>query len=79
MIVARPHIAAMSPYALAELNAPAGKRLVSLSQNESLRAPSPLAIKASAEALEGTQLYPDPDWTALRAALSERHKYQLAG
>lgn len=79
MIVTRPHIAAMSPYALAELNAPAGKRLVSLSQNESLRAPSPLAIKAAAEALAGAQLYPDPDWSALRAALSERHKISAGG
>ena len=59
------HVSAMSPYALAELNPPAGKRLVSLSQNESLRAPSPLAVKAAAGVLEAGHLYPDPDWTDL--------------
>ena len=32
MIRPTPHVAAMSPYALAELNAPAGKRVISLSQ-----------------------------------------------
>ena len=67
------HVSAMSPYALAELNPPAGKRLVSLSQNESLRAPSPLAVKAAAGVLEAGHLYPDPDWTDLRAALARLH------
>lgn len=73
MITPVPHIAAMSPYALAELNAPAGKRLVSLSQNESLLPPSPLAITAAAKAMSDAQLYPDPDWSALREVLADLH------
>ena len=67
------HISAMSPYALAQLDAPKGKPLISLSQNESLRPPSPLAIDAAAKALEAGNLYPDPDWGELRAALSRLH------
>lgn len=68
-----PHIARMSPYALAELTAPQGKPLISLSQNESLRPPSPKAIAAAAQALQGAQLYPDPDWHDLRMALANLH------
>ena len=67
------HIARMSPYALAELNVPNGKPLLSLSQNESLRAPSPRAIEAAAGALSAAAHYPDPDWRALRQALSRHH------
>jgi len=63
----------MSPYALAQLNAPAGSRLISLSQNESLRPPSPFAIKAAADAVQAGHLYPDPDWGELRSALAELH------
>ncbi|GGH38272.1 histidinol-phosphate aminotransferase/N-methylhydantoinase B [Cribrihabitans marinus] len=79
MIRAVDHIEKMSPYALAELKAPAGKRVVSLSQNEALRAPSPLAIEAAASALAAGHLYPDPDWWALRVALAERHAIAAAG
>lgn len=70
MIRSVAHIARMSPYALAQLSAPPGKPLISLAQNESLRPPSPVAIDAVARALEAGHLYPDPDWGALRAALS---------
>jgi len=73
MIRSVSHISAMSAYALAQLTPPAGKRLISLSQNESLRAPSPRAISAAARALEAGHLYPDPDWRDLRAALSDLH------
>ncbi len=73
------HIASMSPYALAELNAPEGKRLISLSQNESLRPPSPLSIEASAKALKAGHLYPDPDWAELRLALSDLHSIPAEG
>lgn len=72
-------IKAMSPYALAELNAPEGKRLVSMSQNESLRPPSPRAIDAAAKALAAGHLYPDPDWSALRSALSRLHGIPKGG
>jgi len=73
MIRSVPHIGAMSPYALAQLNAPEGKRFISLSQNESLRPPSPRAIAAAAKALEAGHIYPDPDWGELRAALAATH------
>lgn len=73
MIPPVPHVAAMAAYALADLSAPEGKRLVSLSQNESLRGPSPEAIAAAREAAAAPHLYPDPDWTALRTAIAEVH------
>ncbi|WP_281995177.1 histidinol-phosphate transaminase [Ruegeria faecimaris] len=73
------HIASMSPYALAQLNAPEVKRLISLSQNESPRPPSPLAIEAGAQALKAGHLYPDPDWGELRLALSGLHGIPAEG
>ena len=73
MIKAVTHVAQMSPYALASLQAPPGKRLISLSQNESLRPPSPHAIEAAARALTSGNLYPDPEWSELTAALAELH------
>jgi histidinol-phosphate aminotransferase len=78
MIKPTPHIAAMSAYALADLSAPKGKRLISLSQNESALPPSPKAIKAAAEAIGQGQLYPDPDWTDLRMALADLHRIPTA-
>ncbi|WP_170403199.1 pyridoxal phosphate-dependent aminotransferase [Ruegeria arenilitoris] len=74
-----PHIARMSPYALADLSAPEGKTLISLSQNESLRPPSPKAIGAAAHAMGTSMLYPDPDWTDLRNALSDLHGIDADG
>ncbi|MEX0285088.1 MAG: histidinol-phosphate transaminase [Paracoccaceae bacterium] len=79
MIRAVPHIAAMSPYALAQLDAPAGKRVISLSQNESLRPPSPKVAQAVNEAVVDAHLYPDPDWTDLRAGLADLHSIPMDG
>lgn len=70
MIRAVPNVAAMAPYALADLG-PAGS--VSLAQNESAFGPSPKALAAGEAALAGVALYPDPDWSELRAAISEAH------
>ena len=67
------HIQKMSPYALADMTAPSGANLISLSQNESLRPPSPEAIKAATASLSNGSQYPDPDWTDLRTALSDLH------
>lgn len=67
-----PHIAALAPYALADL----APELTSLAQNESLRPPSPEALAAAQTALAETHLYPDPDWTDLRAAISDVHALQ---
>ena len=78
MIRPVPHVGAMTPYALAELNAPVGKRLISLSQNESLMPPSPIAIAAAGEAMTHAHLYPDPDWSALRQALADLHDIPAA-
>ncbi|WP_214652670.1 pyridoxal phosphate-dependent aminotransferase [Ruegeria lacuscaerulensis] len=79
MTYAHPHIARMSPYALAQLNAPGGKTLISLSQNESLRPPSPTALEAAATTLGTSMLYPDPDWTDLRHALADLHGIDAGG
>lgn len=74
MIPPVPHVGAMAVYALADLNVPDGKRPVSLSQNESLRPPSPHVAEALARGASAPQLYPDPDWTALREAIAHTHK-----
>lgn len=73
MIPARSHITAMAPYALAKMQPPEGKSLVSLAQNESFRPPSPRAIKAATMVLHDAAAYPDPDWHDLRNALAARH------
>ncbi|WP_338549709.1 pyridoxal phosphate-dependent aminotransferase [Roseovarius phycicola] len=73
MITPLPHLASMAPYALADLAAAEGKRLVSLSQNESFRPPSPMVAQAMRDASEAPHLYPDPDWSDLRHALADLH------
>ena len=73
MIPPKAHVARMDAYALANLSAPPNKRLISLSQNESLRPPNPMAIEAAARAARDQHLYPDPDWTELRAAIGTVH------
>ncbi|WP_224380132.1 aminotransferase class I/II-fold pyridoxal phosphate-dependent enzyme [Roseovarius carneus] len=78
MTHALPHIAAMTPYALADMVAPPGIELISLSQNESLRPPSPEAVRAATQSLADAG-YPDPDWTDLRAALGDLHAITAEG
>lgn len=78
MIRAREHIAAMAPYALADLQPPPGKRLISLAQNESALPPSPAALEAAAGALTDSTLYPDPDWSGLRNSISQVHELEPA-
>jgi histidinol-phosphate aminotransferase len=73
MIRPKAQIAAMAPYALADLRVPAGKPLISLAQTESALLPSPRALAAGRAALSSARLYPDPDWTDLRAAISRVH------
>ncbi|MGI9407475.1 MAG: pyridoxal phosphate-dependent aminotransferase, partial [Hyphomicrobiaceae bacterium] len=74
-LVIRPnaHIATAEPYALTDLSVAEGKRLISLAQNESAVPPSPKALIAGRDALAQAGLYPDPDWTDLRAAVAEVH------
>ncbi|MEL6998308.1 MAG: histidinol-phosphate transaminase [Pseudomonadota bacterium] len=73
MIIPKSHIAAMQGFALADLSAPPGTRVVSLAQNESAFPPSPAAIEAARASFCNAQLYPDPDWADLRRAIAERH------
>jgi histidinol-phosphate aminotransferase len=73
MIKSVDHVAAMASYPLADLSAPAGKRLLLLSQNESMRSPSPLALAAAENALADANLYPDSNWTELRSAIAKIH------
>ncbi|MEM8758725.1 MAG: histidinol-phosphate transaminase [Pseudomonadota bacterium] len=70
MIRPVPTVAAMEAYALADLGPPGA---VSLAQNESHLPPSPAALEAGTAALAQGRLYPDPDWTELRAAIAETH------
>lgn len=63
----------MTPYALAGLQPPPGKPLISLAQNESALPPSPAALEAGARALADSALYPDPDWSDLRRSITEIH------
>ncbi len=72
MIEPVPHVAKMDPYALVRVDA--DTNIISLSQNESLRPPSPEAVKAATAALSASNLYPDPDWTDLRAELSRQYQ-----
>jgi len=67
------HIARMAPYALSKFDIPNGKRLISLSQNESMRAPSLMINDAVNRVINNGALYPDPEWTDLRSALAEVH------
>ena len=66
MIQPVPQLSSMAPYELASLD----PSLVSLAQNESMLPPSPKALEAGQRALSSTSLYPDPDWTELREAIS---------
>lgn len=70
---ARPHIARMAPYTLADFDIPIGQKLISLAQNESLRPPSPKVSEAIGDGIQQLALYPDPDWTELRSTLSRLH------
>jgi histidinol-phosphate aminotransferase len=63
----------MAAYALAQRGGDKGRPIVSLSQNESLRPPSPVAIAAGTVAMNAGHLYPDPDWRDLRRGLAAVH------
>ncbi|WP_217362349.1 pyridoxal phosphate-dependent aminotransferase [Ruegeria arenilitoris] len=69
-----PHVARMAPYTLVKVPAGDDHTLISLSQNESLRPPSPKVVKAASSVFTRSMLYPDPDWTELRLALAQHHE-----
>lgn len=70
MIRPVPHVGAMAAYALADLG---GDSTISLAQNESAFAASPVAIAAGQAAMGDLPLYPDPEWPELRAAIADVH------
>jgi len=49
-----------------------GADVAMLASNESWVAPSPAVAAAAADVLGGAHRYPDPGYTALRRALSDR-------
>jgi histidinol-phosphate aminotransferase len=50
-----------------------GAEMAMLASNESCFAPAPSAVEAAQRALAGVHRYPDPAYSALRAALSARY------
>ncbi|WP_264214224.1 pyridoxal phosphate-dependent aminotransferase [Leisingera thetidis] len=70
MIRAVDHVRQMAAYALADLG---GEGTISLAQNESAFAASPKAVAAGQAVLAQMPLYPDPEWTELRAAIARVH------
>ncbi|MEM8836974.1 MAG: histidinol-phosphate transaminase [Pseudomonadota bacterium] len=76
MTIPRDHIQSMAAYALADLSTSASGDIISLSQNESFRPPSPNVGEAVKSALSQSMLYPDPDWRDLRNALADVHAIQ---
>lgn len=73
------HIDQMAAYAVADIQTPDGVAPISLSQNECLRPPSPLALEAARGALDDGMFYPDPDWTMLRRALAAQFSVAFEG
>lgn len=73
MIKPNPTVAAMDPYALADISAPDGMEAIVLAQNEHAFPPSVRVRAAVTQALNKGQLYPDCDWNDLRAAIAQVH------
>ena len=71
MIEARDNVRQMAAYALADLAVPAGRRLISLAQNESPFPPSRQVTEALCHIADDLAAYPDPDWQILRAAIAD--------
>lgn len=67
------HVSAMAAYALADTSVPDGKKPISLSQNESMRLPSPAAIAAAQDAAQLPHLYPDSNCAALCKEIGQVH------
>lgn len=69
----RPGVLDIEAYVPGKSHAPAGVRLHKLSSNETPLGPSPHVAAAIAEASRHLELYPDPQASALKAALAERY------
>ena len=67
-----PVVRTLTPYVPGEQ--PTNRDVIKLNTNENPYGPSPKALAAiRAEATDGLRRYPDPNATALKAALAERH------
>ncbi len=74
--VAKPWIQAIHPYVPGKSKSADGKLLIKLSANENPLGTSPAAIDVMAQ--PEAALYPDPDSTALRAAIAKTHGLDVA-
>ena len=73
MLKPNPTVASMAAYALPDISAAEGVEPIVLAQNEHAFAPSADVQRAVSEAIVSGQLYPDTDWTELRAAIASVH------
>lgn len=76
MIQPNPDIGTMAAYALPDISAPAGMQAIVLAQNEHAYPPSNRVRKAVNSALGRGHLYPDADWSELRAAIASVHSLE---
>ncbi len=73
MIRPNPTVAAMDPYALPDTSAAGDLEPIVLAQNEHAWPPSQRVQQAIEAAMQQAQLYPDCEWSGLRAAIAEVH------
>lgn len=70
---ARQAIQGIAPYVAGKASAPGVQRVFKLSANENALGASPAALAAYRDAAAELHLYPDPNATALRGALAQKH------
>lgn len=68
-----PNVDAMASYALPDISAAPGLEPIVLAQNEHAWPPTATVREAVLRALDSGQLYPDSEWTELRAAIADVH------
>ncbi len=68
----------MAPYALPDITSGSDQEPIVLAQNEHAWPPSARVQQAVTDALSRGQLYPDSDWTELRAAIAGVHRLDAA-
>jgi histidinol-phosphate aminotransferase len=68
----RPGVLDIAAYRAGKSRLPGVERVIRLASNESAIGPSPRAVAALGEAAGNLHRYPDPDCTALRAAIGDR-------
>lgn len=74
----QPGILDIAPYVGGASHAPGAEKVYKLSSNENPWGPSPKAVEAYEAAAKSLAAYPDPDCSALRAAIAERHDLDAA-